>query len=167
MLWGDGIWETWDPLQRERAVYLPRLGLATRMAELEALAEAQDRDDRGWLVVAEVAKTLFERYDNDFNQVTVAAGALFANDSVTINGLYDSVPGMTAAARLAVVEHWLDTLTAGLLGSRVEERRLFAYGFAVAVLRELVLVNLGHGTLLGEGVHTTTEFPVRARHKSR
>ena len=61
-----------------------------------------------------------------------------------------SVPGLTSAARLAVVDYWLDTLTSGVLGSRVEEHRLFAYGFAVAVVRELVLVNLGHGAMPGD-----------------
>ncbi|HXN39675.1 MAG TPA: hypothetical protein VN892_16695 [Solirubrobacteraceae bacterium] len=127
------------------------MGFALRLAEQELIADACDPDDPRWISVAEVSIEMVRRYaDADDGAIpSIAAAAFYATDRATIAELFQAIPGLSAQHRELTLDRWLAGVAEkGLTPSRTgvtEQDRLFAYGYALAVVREFQLVAQGRG----------------------
>jgi hypothetical protein len=116
-----------------------RVGFMIRLAELELVPNANDRDFPGWGAVAEVTLRMFDRYPDAEPAVsTIAAAEFFASEPAMTRILFESVPGLGPEARSELFEATLALIAAD--NPPDGQDRLQVYGFALGVVRETVLV---------------------------
>jgi hypothetical protein len=139
----------WDCLGEDAKAFAGSLcwmGFALRLAEQEFIADACDPDDPRWISVAEVSIDMVRRYaDADDGAIpSIAAAAFYATDRATIAELFQAIPGLPAQHRELALDRWLAGVAEkGFTPSRTgvaEQDRLFAFGYALAVVREFQLV---------------------------
>ncbi len=151
--------ETWESLSdgaKSAALSLAYMGFAVRLAELEMVAEATDRDSPGWLPIAEALSTMVERYSADDSAVgTIAAADFLSKGASTTSILFESVPGLSPDVRHRIVDAWLalcdETGLSSAQAGLPDRGRLLVYGFALGAVREFALVAQEHGDAEREG----------------
>lgn len=145
-LLGEEVWEGWSLPDRERAVMDTRMGFAMRLAEVELFAEASNYNDPDWLVVIDVVLRHTADPSNQDNAAypSMSAAAFFAQEPDTIDALFQTVPGPSAELRYAVIDRWFTQLhernfplPAGTV--EADAHRLMVYGYALAVVRQVML----------------------------
>jgi len=158
---GEETWDSLTPEERDAALSICRIGWAVRVAELEMVPDASDRVRPGWLVIGKVVSDMIDQYSDvasdDSLPVTavIASAHLFASQPSTIKGLYESAPGLSPEIRWSVVHRWLARLNEREISpSRIradQQASLFAYGYALGVVREFCLVAQERGDAEREG----------------
>jgi hypothetical protein len=156
MVLGVETWESLSDGAKSAALSLAYMGFAVRLAELEMVAEATDRDSPGWLPIAEALSTMVERYSADDSAVgTIAAADFLSKDASTTSILFESVPGLSPDVRRRIVDAWLalcdETGLSSAQAGLPDRGRLLVYGFALGAVREFALVAQEHGDAEREG----------------
>jgi hypothetical protein len=149
-------WETWDSWGEDRshAVHSCRWGFALRLAELQMLPGASERDGEGWVAIRDFIREVMRRAgagdvpegqpDDElgFEGAMVASAAAFTKSQETTEALLALTPGTSSTVRQAAFERYISfskeegLITTGL-GDH-DHRRLMVYGYALSVIRELI-----------------------------
>jgi hypothetical protein len=154
---GQDTWESWSQGDQDCAVILSRAGFFIRLAELDLLPAARDYDHPNWAGVADVALEMTKRFHDapDGAMPVMAAAASIVQAPVAIDALLESIPGPPPDARIAALDAEPEYLREGGFQPRgtdlAQQRNLMVYGFAAAVLREVIIVAQERGDAEREG----------------
>jgi hypothetical protein len=150
--------ERWEALSedgRDFAVVSSRLGLMIRLAELSLLLGASDHDSAVVISILEAVQDWMKRFNVDEHGVSeleqrsrIESAVIATAQSVTstaeaTEAILAVTPGTSALVRRNAFGRWLSlaeergVLSAGL--SREEHGQLMVFGYALAVVRELMI----------------------------
>lgn len=152
---GQQTWEGWKEHERDTAIISCRMGLMVRIAELQLLPGASGHDSDTVIPILELVQDMMRRANVDqaglaegeqrarIETATIAAANSFEATPEITEVILSLTPGTTMAVRRSAFGRWITLaeakgmVPAGL--SSEEHRRIAVYGYALGVIRELLM----------------------------